>query len=47
LDPGEIMRRFDYRPGKFTVSNLFLKLQHDVFNNDAIIEWSISALRGG
>ncbi|CAG8627861.1 25601_t:CDS:2 [Racocetra persica] len=44
LDPGEIMWRFDYRPGKFIVSNLFLKLQHDVFNHDAIVKWSISAL---
>ncbi|RIB09607.1 hypothetical protein C2G38_2146470 [Gigaspora rosea] len=44
LDPGEILWRFDYRPGKFTISTLFLKLQHDIFNDEAIVEWSISTL---
>ncbi|KAF0443359.1 BTB-domain-containing protein [Gigaspora margarita] len=44
LDPGEILWRFDYRSGKFTISTLFLKLQHAIFNDEAIVEWSISTL---
>ncbi|CAG8620505.1 6547_t:CDS:2 [Acaulospora morrowiae] len=42
--PGEIRWKFDYRPGKFVISKLSLKLQHTIFDDNASIVWTITAL---